>query len=174
MVNINRYEQDLDDLIDFGHRLLKAMYKECYPKEYARAVEEESPGEGSTEQPPSFRDLYQSWYSEAMVLVRQLLPERLSDFTRNYGRPASRKNITNENYTIEDYLHGITVTRGVSTVVGTEAAYTRFQQQFGILLSIKRRFRSSLFDIRQMAQADLFDSELEAARELAKNKFVID
>jgi hypothetical protein len=34
------------------------------------------------------------------------------------------------------------------------------------------RFDTSLFDIRQLVQADLFDSELEAARELAKHGFV--
>lgn len=40
-----------------------------------------------------------------------------------------------------------------------------------ILKSVQSRFESSLFDIRQLAQADLFDSELDAAKELAKNKF---
>jgi hypothetical protein len=37
---------------------------------------------------------------------------------------------------------------------------------------VKARFESSLFDIRQLVQADLFDSELEAADELVKQKFV--
>jgi hypothetical protein len=41
-----------------------------------------------------------------------------------------------------------------------------------ILRSAKARFESSLFDIRQLVQADLFDSELEASKELAKKKFV--
>jgi len=36
---------------------------------------------------------------------------------------------------------------------------------------VKARFESSLFDIRQLVQADLFDSELDAAKELAKHKF---
>jgi hypothetical protein len=36
---------------------------------------------------------------------------------------------------------------------------------------VRARFESSLFEIRQLVQADLFDSELEAAEELAKNKF---
>jgi len=35
----------------------------------------------------------------------------------------------------------------------------------------KARFESSLFDIRQLVQADLFDSELDAAKELIKHKF---
>lgn len=35
-----------------------------------------------------------------------------------------------------------------------------------------RRFESSLFEIRQLVQADLFDGEIGAARELQKNKFL--
>ena len=121
---------------------------------------------------PSFKDEYQFWYSEAKALVRQLLPDRLSDFTRYYEKPKSRKNVTSENYTIEDYLEGLTVTRGKTyTIVGPDAAISRFHQQLSIVKSIRNRFRSSLFDIRQLAQADLFDSELDAAKELAKNKF---
>jgi hypothetical protein len=36
---------------------------------------------------------------------------------------------------------------------------------------VKARFESSLFDIRQLVQADVFDSELDAAKELARKKF---
>lgn len=48
----------------------------------------------------------------------------------------------------------------------------RFQTQWSILRSVKARFESTLFDIRQLVQADLFDSELEAARELTKHGFL--
>ncbi len=120
---------------------------------------------------PSFRDEYQAWYSEAKVLVRQLLPDRLTDFTRYYEKPKSRKEITYENYTMEDYLDRLVRKRGRNTVVGPSAAIPRFRQQLNIVKAIQVRFQSSLFDIRQLAQADLFDSELEAAVELAKNGF---
>ena len=46
-----------------------------------------------------------------------------------------------------------------------------FEQQLAILRSAEARFTSSLFDIRQMMQADVFDSEIEAAEELAKKNF---
>jgi hypothetical protein len=45
------------------------------------------------------------------------------------------------------------------------------QQQLAILKAVKARFESSLFDIRQLVQSDLFDSELDAAKELAKHGF---
>ena len=47
----------------------------------------------------------------------------------------------------------------------------KLETQVSILKSIKQRFDSSLFDIRQFVRADIFDSELEAATELAKNGF---
>jgi hypothetical protein len=47
----------------------------------------------------------------------------------------------------------------------------RFQTQLKILKASNVRFESTLLDIRQLVQADLFDSELDAARELLKHKF---
>nr|BFD40615.1 hypothetical protein FFPRI1PSEUD_21140 [Pseudomonas sp. FFPRI_1] len=47
----------------------------------------------------------------------------------------------------------------------------QLQQQIAILESIEKRFESSLFDIKQLVLTDLFDSELDVARELLKNKF---
>ena len=48
----------------------------------------------------------------------------------------------------------------------------RFNTQLKILESVRTRFDTSLFDIAQLVRADLFDSELDAARELAKNGFL--
>src|SRR5262249_6722053 len=56
-------------------------------------------------------------------------------------------------------------------VVGPDAAIPHFRQQLAILQAVKKRFESSLFDIRQLMQADLFDSEIDTARELAKNGY---
>ncbi len=120
------------------------------------------------------------------------MPDRLADFTRHYEQPKSRKEITETNYTIEDYLQGTAVRQEIkpeasklvrdlfdeiprpgdpTATIGRDAAIPHLQQQVSIVRSIQKRFDSSLFDIRQLAQADLFDSELDAAKELAKNKF---
>ena len=176
-MNFDRHQQDLDDLINKGARLLNAILYACSPQEVEQQVKAQL-GDKSAEHIkglPSFKNEYQPWYSESKTLVRQLLPDRLADFTRHYEKPKSRKEITSENYTIEDYLQGIEVSRmaGLSREIlaGPDAAIPRFEQQISIVKSIKDRFRSSLFDIHRLAQADLFDSELAAARELAKNKF---
>ena len=173
-MNVDRYTKDLDTLLKMGTQLHNAIQRECFPQEMEREAQKELGDEAEKfiQRLPSFNEEYQSWYSEAKALVRQLLPDRLSDFTRYYEKPKSRREITYANYVIEDYLEGVTVTRpGAIKVVGPDAAIPRFSQQLSIVKSIRERFRSSLFDIRQLAQADLFDSELDAAKELAKNKF---
>jgi hypothetical protein len=48
----------------------------------------------------------------------------------------------------------------------------KFQTQMQILSAVSQRFESTLFDIRRVVQADLFDSEIDAARELTKYGFL--
>ena len=172
-LNADRYQKDLDSLLANGKMLHIAIQCECFPEKYERAATRSKveKAEEYLKSLPSFRGDYQSWYSEAKSLVRQLLPDRLTDFTRYYEKPKSRKEVTNENYRIEDYLQGLSVTQGDTTLVGPEAAIPQFYQQLNLVKSIGDRFRSSFFDIRQLAQADLFDSELDVAGELANNGF---
>ena len=56
--------------------------------------------------------------------------------------------------------------------MGPEGAIPHFRQQLAILTAVRARFESSLFDIRHLVMADLFDSELDAAEALAKKKFL--
>lgn len=121
---------------------------------------------------PRFKNKYQAWYSEALPVIKLLLPDRTSDFVKLYEKPKARKNITHENYVIEDYLQGLGVTRGADKIVGPESAISRFSQQLNILKSAQRRFESSLFDIKSVLQADLFDSDLDAAHELNTKGFI--
>ncbi|SRR5258708_3487401 len=176
--NLDRYKKDLDSLITKGNELSLAMQRECAPEAFEKELLKNGSKEAVKELIkglPAFRENYQQWYSETKVLVRQLLPDRLSDFVGHYERP-KRKDITAESYRILDYLQGLNVThtqgQQTHTVVGPDAAIPQFDQQLAILKSVKTRFESSLFDIRQLVQADLFDSELEVAEELVKNKFM--
>ena len=176
--NLGRYEADLDRLIDRAVWLQRGLCLKCDPEETVRVVKKAKGEEAEShlKKFPNFDREYQSWYSEAKVLIKQLLPDRLSDFASHYEKPKNRKDITYESYRIEDALQGLNVTstRGLETkkVVGMDAAIPHFQQQQAILTSVKERFRSSLFDIKQLVQADLFDSEIEAAEELANKKFL--
>ena len=173
--NLQRYESDLKALIEKGERLRVAMQLDCMsPQDRQRNLKnlgEKADIDRFVANLPSFEGEYQAWYSEATVVIRHILPERLDDFTHYYETPRARREVTFANYSIADYLVGLRVTRGTAVVVDGSAALPRFSQQLAIVKAIQQRFRSSLFDIRQMVQADLFDSELDAATELTKNGF---
>lgn len=174
--NLDRFRNDVETLINTGRLLQIAIKLDCFPEKIQPMLKKQL-GEESAEfikKLPRFVEKYQGWYSEALALLRQLLPDRVQDFMRHYDKPKGRKEITNENYCIEDYLQGLNITQGIykEKVVGPDAAIPRFAQQLAIVEAAQVRFDSSLFEIRQLVQADLLDSELTAADELAKHKFV--
>jgi hypothetical protein len=174
--NLDRYKKDLASLIERGELLHVGLQRDCLPGKFDKAIKKNlgDKAKDVLKSLPSFVEAYQPWYSEAKVLIKQLLPDRLADFVRHYEKPKPRKDITYDSYRIEDCLLGLTVTRGweKEKVVGPDAAIPHFRQQLAIVKSVKARFESALFDIRQLVQADLFDSELDAATELAKQKFL--
>jgi hypothetical protein len=173
--NLEKYKTDLDALVKTGDMLSLSLQRYAYGDQFDNMVKKQL-GDKATEylkNVPKFTSDYQAWYSEAKSLIRQLLPDRLADFVRHYEKPKPRKDINFENYRIEDALQGLTITRGYEKqkVVASEGAIPHLDQQLAILKSVKARFESSLFDIRQLVQADLFDSELDAAGELLRQKF---
>lgn len=177
MKNIEKYKNDLNHLIKKGDKLDVSIKYECYPEKIEEqikaAFKDSKKANEYIKKIPLFNREYQSWYSESLVLIKQLMPDRLSDFTRLYEKPKSRKAIEYGNYVMEDYLQNLTVRSSFGEKkVGPEAAVNQFEQQLNILKSLERRFESSLFDIQQLVQADLFDSEIDAARELLKSNFL--
>jgi hypothetical protein len=170
--NLEKYKKDLEMLVSNGELLHIAMKNDCFPDEVKKSLGKQA--DEILKNLPKFNKEYQAWYSESKVLIKQLLPDRIDDFARHYEKPKSRKDISYENYRIEDYLQGLNITQGwqKEKVVGPDAAIPHFQQQQAILNAVSARFESSLFDIRQLVQADLFDSELAVAQELLKNGFI--
>ena len=170
MKNLEKYKHDLRNLIEKGDELNLAIRYECGGDSFKNNLKTQLKKKADIvlNNLPDFSDEYQAWYSESQKLVRQLLPDRLEDFRSYYEAPRGRKQINYENYRISDYLIGLTV----PTVVSTDAAIPRYHQQLAIVKAIQKRFKSSLFDIRQVVQADLFDSEIEAASTLVKHGFL--
>lgn len=176
--NLDRYKKDFERLLRDAVLIQQSFAHLCYGKEYEAAVlkslkNDKNVAKEHIDALPDFKIAYQSWYSESLALIKQLLPDRLNDFIRLYEKPKGRKDIGFENYRIEDALQGLRITRyGNEVVADRTSAMTHLDQQVAILKSIKGRFESSLYDIRQLVQADLLDSELDAARELLKHKFM--
>ncbi|AMP98923.1 hypothetical protein AY601_2017 [Pedobacter cryoconitis] len=175
--NIDRYKSDLDKLLKLGKDLFYTMQNSVFPKETIEHLKSTMKSDEEVaeyiKQLPNFKTTYQRWYSESIVLIKQILPDRLQDFIKYYEKPKGRKLLEFENYTIEDYLQGNFRNSSYTnaTSVSVSAAIPQFQQQLSILRSIKGRFESTLFDIRQLVHADFLDSELAVAKELLKHKF---
>ena len=158
--NLEKYKKDLDRLIRFGEGLLHFLQKEYDPNIYKNWKEEDM------KKFPNFDREYQIWYSEALATIKQILPNHENDFINLYEYSGNRKNLELVNYVIKDYLMGFRYDMLSGAVI------PRFQQQLAIVKSAKQRFESSLFDIKKLLQADLFDSELDAAKELNEKGFV--
>ena len=118
----------------------------------------------------TFIDRYQKWYNASLAVIKQLLPDRVSDFISAYHQDVKKeKDITN--YGIEDYILGLTIT-SYTKEINYGFIRGKFRLQYQIVCSLSDRLDSSLFEMRQLVEADLFDSEIEAAAALAKKGFL--
>lgn len=172
-MNIEKYKSDIDALILEGGNLMNSMQFEVDSEKFDEGLKKLPKVDAAAivKALVPFRSNYQAWYSESLSVIKVILPDRLQDFTRLFEKPKNRKGIQWESYSIEDSLQGITISLRGERLFGMEAAVPQLAQQLAILKATKRRFESSLFDIKRVVQADLFDSELDSAIELNKNGF---
>lgn len=162
--NLTKLKEDLKNLIDYATLLYYTLLLEN------DRVDAETKKKLLKLNLPNFKSQYEIWYSEALQVVKQLLPDRLEDFAKLY-KIEKRKEIDWLTYTISDYLIGLQVTKGHEIKCDGKAAIPKFEQQMKILESAGKRFESSLYDLKQILQADIFDDELETSDELLKKGF---
>lgn len=114
-----------------------------------------------------FTSKYDLWYSKALNVVKNILPDRKEDFILLYKND-KRKDLNASNYTIFDALKG--VTRGGT--IYPAIAIANLIQQKSILKACLEKFDTKIYNIQAVLQADIFDSELDSARYLLKNGFL--
>ncbi|KZK92898.1 hypothetical protein PsAD5_03619 [Pseudovibrio sp. Ad5] len=168
-----KFSKELDQLIDDGNELVKAMHNDCTPRKFREAylplVEgDEKELDEIIRKLPDFESEYQGWYSKAQALIKQVMPDRLADFISYFEIPKGRKSIDFQNYMIRDYLQGLRTTRGGDVIADQSAAIPEFKQQLNMVKAAKATLDSTLMDLKSVLQADLFDSEVETAGALAK------
>jgi len=163
--NINKFKDDLKKLIDEGELLRMSMALDL------GIVDEATEKQLKKIEISSFKSKYEQWYSLAMQVVKQVIPDRLDDFKRQY-RHEKRKDTDFLTYGVSDYMIGLQTTRGYKVLTDGKAAFPKFEQQLNILKSAATRMDSSLYDMTEILQADLFDDELDSAKELNKKGFV--
>lgn len=119
---------------------------------------------------------YHSWYTRALSVVKALVPDRLDEFRRQYERDQKRKVLDGMTFVIEDYLHGLQAPTHMDDTYKmkpsfdvNKSAFIKLNNQVEIVSSCRSRLTDILANIRGVLQADLFDSELDSARDLLKN-----
>jgi hypothetical protein len=113
---------------------------------------------------PFFIREYQKWYSPALRLVEQLLPDRYSEF-RDLYRNERRKTLSAETYGIADFIASIGP-YGWNAAARTASGMSCFQQQLSILETAEPRLDSVLADLGRSLHSEILDDELGAARNL--------
>jgi hypothetical protein len=172
--NLEKYKEDLSKLVKLGEAMntsltLVSLEKTGQLEKDKELKELKKKTEGS------FEKNYQKWYTQSCAVIRQLIPDRMTEFENLYKGEGKRKEINSITYTIQDWLTGVrssTQYTGEKYFDDFAIISMRFNTQLEILKSVQSRFSSSLFEIRQLLQADLFDSELDTARELSKKGFL--
>lgn len=111
---------------------------------------------------------YQLWYTKAQAVIKQLSPDRLTDFNLLYNDP-KRKELDFATYCISDALR---TTTHMNRKYGPWTASLNLTQQIIMLRACLERFDSKVYDIQTILQADIFDSEIDSAKHLLKMGFV--
>lgn len=173
----DKIREEISDLLTRGVEIHSAEWKKetddkiPAKKTASKTTKKAQSEEAKTEkQVFSLPQAYQAWYTKALPVVKQILPDRYADFVEQY-KLDKRKDITYLTYTISDYLIGLRITRGweKENVVNAFGAFSsKFEKQLTILSSCLERLDSVLSDIQGTLQAELFDDELDAAQELHK------
>jgi len=153
--NIDKFKNDIDTLINSGQLIHKKI------KDSSSLLKN--------------KHEYEIWYSEALSVIKVILPNRLTDFTLMYYNDKTKLGL--KHYfqyippRIEKGLDFEDFGDKIFPAEDFEIAKSIFESQLAIIKACEKRIESSLFDIKQILQADIFESELETAKELNKKKF---
>ena len=161
----------LDELIEEGRSLVSAV-------QTAHATL--SDRKAHPDMIPEIR--YQTWFTEATRVIRDILPERLAEFRALYDPSDGSTEVPKSrlSYGIRHFLSGYTRWTGGTETTGirrpqlpySDVTLRKLEIQVAILEAARLPLDSVLADIRGIVQADLFDSELAAARHLHENGYI--
>lgn len=120
----------------------------------------------------SLRRKYQIWYTKALIVIKEILPDRYEEFTECYSC-SKRKEISYSNFSMNDYLIGICISRGgVRQFDPRSAGLIRFATQLDIVKSICENMDDVLFNIKSNIEFEIMDNELASSKKLLKKGYL--
>jgi hypothetical protein len=109
---------------------------------------------------------YEPWYTKALMVVRQVIPEREDDFREAY-KLEKRKELNVETYTISDFLLGLDAAIGEEEPFDSRSIYvSKVVHQVAILKAALAAAPSVLGEMRAELRAELVEEDVRAAKEL--------
>lgn len=167
--NVERQKRDLRRLVAAASQMIEDLNER---------IEQGQSSANNRNKSKKLEAGYQDWYTEAYALIKEVIPDRLEEFAHLYRGDGKATWKDGTSFTIQHWLLGYRsptyrdyggVTRREFDDV--ELIRIRFWTQSAILQSASRRFDSALFKIKRDLQADMFESQLEEAKGLAKGGF---
>ena len=171
--NLERYKTDLDTLISLGQRMYADLLLQS-SKQNRKLTKTQQ--ETLDKIKDTFDSEYHNWYNQSFSIIKYFLPERIIEFELFYKGDKKRKTINLITFSIQDWLIGRRAVfddrTGKKAFDDLASIGMKFKIQLEILKSVKVIFESSLFNIKQLLQADLLDSEIDSSKELLKNGYL--
>lgn len=118
-----------------------------------------------------FQFEYQIWYTKALKAVSALAPDRYQEFKGYYEIDPKRKTFGYGTYVIQDFIKGVApapIGLQYENFDPREQALRCFVNQLTILKAVADRIDSVVNNIEGELYAELQDSEIVIARQLAK------
>ena len=165
LMNIETVKKEFNTLIKQGKRLYYSMF--LLDEESKKALMKTNI---NIDELPDFKMEYQSWYTQALFLMKLVAPHRINDFEELYKKKKS-KELNIDSYCISDALLGLTYTRGSTVIAKPISILDKMQQQVSILISTKDLVESYFYNLELEIHNDILGSELDSAYELLKKKF---
>lgn len=97
MSNLDKYKKDLDALIELGDKMLLDLQIRHHSESGELPTDIK---EAYKKVKGSFEKDYQRWYTESSGVIKQLIPERYTEFEQLYKGEGKRKGINATNYSI--------------------------------------------------------------------------
>ena len=166
MVNKEELKTELSKLVKYGDSLYLSVFKTS-----EQGLKKLKGIKIDPSKLPDFKQNYEDWYTRCYRLIQNVAPYRLNDFSSMY-KIEKRKQMTIENYCISDALLGYKITSGIETIAEPFTIADRVKTQVNILDSINGLIEDYFYNLETELETNIFDSELDAAYELLRKKFV--
>jgi hypothetical protein len=167
-------KEEIEILILEGRILLGHEVGDRWGKDFKVQLEKMKGYKNFLKQHRTLQQSYQKWYTTALPIVKQLVPERYADFI-SYYKVEKREEINLASYNISDYVSGIHFVDSYTKqdlFDPFDRFYINFLNQIGILSSCIPRLDSILTNIEGVLQGELFESELESAKDLLSKNHI--